>query len=98
MEKYIQDRKNMAEKPVRSSILLESAILILCCSSQMLIAEFLVRAAPPAELVDTTLLAMRMVDLNFGSIHTRHDLTLHDSRVSSFTTCSQLDLPRPHII
>jgi hypothetical protein len=78
LKKYIRDRENMAEKPVRPTILLKSAILIVLLTTQILIAEFLVRAAPPAELVDPALLAMRMVNLNFGSIHTRYVLTLHN--------------------
>ena len=50
--------------------------------TQMLIVEFLVRAAPLAELVDPTLLAMRMINLNFGSIHTRSVRMPHDSNAT----------------
>jgi hypothetical protein len=83
LEKHIQDRRNMVEKPVRPKpsargFHIDSVLLI----TQMLISEFLVRAAPPAELVDPTLLAMRMVNLNFGSIHTRYAQTLRQMEQS----------------
>ena len=40
-------------------------------ATQTIVAEFLVKAAPPEELVDPTLMGLRMLNLNFGSVHTR---------------------------
>lgn len=45
---------------------------------QITIADLLMDAAPPAELDDLRLLAMRVMNLSFGAIHTRYAYSHRD--------------------
>ncbi|KAJ7269284.1 cytochrome P450 [Mycena haematopus] len=58
--------------------------------SSKTIADFLIESAPPDEIPDLKLLAMRVLNLNFGSIHTSSILGTH--AVFHLATLSEADI------
>ena len=74
INQYMIDRQNMHEKPVVLP-LLYMAVHANSISVQSLVLEFLVQSAPSHESVLG--LAVRMLNINFGSIHTSFVFLFH---------------------
>ena len=67
LEKYVKERSDADEKPVIFLKLFVSCIW-LTIDWQVLIMEQILRAVPPNEPIEAT--AVRLLNLNFASIHT----------------------------